>query len=535
MQENNNKSVTENILLSIALMVSNRKDTIQKCLDSLTPIREQLPCELIILDTGCDKELRTVLEEYGDVVKSFTWCNDFSKARNETLKLASGEWYLYLDDDEWFVDTAEIIAFFKSGEYRNYNYASYIQRNFLDMEASQYSDAWVSRMIKKTKETHFESKIHEYLAPLNGNCKGLHSVVHHFGYVYETEEALQRHYDRNRTLLEEMIVEEPENLRWRIHLAQEFRSMKELDKLYQLGEECLALVKDRDEMYDNISLGAFYGAKILVHKERKEYQKGIFECEKALADKRNTKLFLAFCALQLTGFYYWSGNYEKTVFWGLEYLTLYDFFQKNEPVWFIQKHVPFIGECFDKVMIKEVYSELICTGLKQGNHVPLNQYLNQLEWGSGHIYVFEDMIPVLIAAMNDSCGNARQNGVIGWNGLTKQKIADFEPVLKVMYENSALWEYFCNEICQREQEGHDMGPIMALIKQVLPEAVGEPTEKVSPMTPEMEALATQVKSQLTLLLENGMVEQAKEIIAQVRKILPADEELKEMEEQLSSL
>ena len=516
-------------LLSIALMASNRKDTIQKCLDSLTTIRESLPCELIILDTGCDPELREILEKYGDIVESFSWCNDFSKARNETLKLASGEWYLYLDDDEWFVDTNELITFFKSGEYKKYNYASYIQRNFLDMEASQYSDAWVSRIIKRTEDTHFESRIHEYLAPLSGNCKGLRSVVHHFGYVYETEEALWKHYERNRVLLEEMIQEEPENLRWRIHLAQEFRSVNELDQLYQLGEECLELVKNRDERYDNISLGAFYGAKILVHKERKEYEEGIKECEKALNDKRNTKLFRAFCALRLAGFYYWLEDYEKVEVWGKEYLSLYDYFQKNEPVWFIQKNVPFIGECFDKVMIKEVYSELICSGLKRRKMESLKEHLSQLEWGSGHIYVFEDMKPVLIAAMNKSCGKTGQDEIV------EQKIDDFTPILKVMYENSALWEYFCNEICQREQEGHDMGPIMALIKQVLPEAVGEPTEKVSPMTPEMEALATQVKSQLTLLLENGMVEQAKEIIAQVRKILPADEELKEMEEQLSSL
>lgn len=536
----NNSGKKENILLSIALMASNRKDTIQKCLDSLTPIREQLPCELIILDTGCDEELRAVLEQYADIVKSFTWCNDFSKARNETLKFASGEWYVYLDDDEWFVDTEELVTFFLSGEYKKYNYASYIQRNFLDMEASQYTDAWVSRMIKRTEETHFESRIHEYLAPLSGNCKGLSAIVHHFGYVYETEEALWKHYNRNRALLEEVIQEEPNNLRWRIHLAQEFRSVNELDKLYQLGEECLEMVRDRDEMYDNIALGAFYGAKILVHKERKQYSEGIAECESALKDKRNTKLFRAFCALRLTGFYYWSDEYEKTVFWGQEYLTLYDYFQKNEPVWFIQKNVPFIGECFDKVMIKEVYSELICVGLKQGNRKPLKEYLGQLGLGSGHIYVFEDMVPVLIEAMNESCETIRQNRVsvsnetAGRQEKLEQLAEDFAPILHQMYENSALWEYFCNEVCQREQGGCDMRSIMSLIRLVLPEAVEEPAEKAASITPEMQALAAQVKNQLTILMENGMVEQAKGIIAQVRKILPEDEELKEMEKQLAS-
>ena len=33
---------------------------------------------------------------------------------------------MYLDDDEWFVDTRELIEFFVSGEYKKYGQASYI-------------------------------------------------------------------------------------------------------------------------------------------------------------------------------------------------------------------------------------------------------------------------------------------------------------------------------------------------------------------------------------------------------------------------
>ena len=133
-------------ILSIALLVSNRKDTIQKCLDSLTPIREAIPSELIILDTGCDADLRAILDQYADKIENFTWIKDFSAARNVTLQMAEGEWYMYLDDDEWFVETDDLIEFFRSGDYKNHGYASYIQRNYLDMEGSQWADARVSRI-----------------------------------------------------------------------------------------------------------------------------------------------------------------------------------------------------------------------------------------------------------------------------------------------------------------------------------------------------------------------------------------------------
>ena len=46
----------KNPLLSISLLTANRPDTIIKCLDSLTSLRQNVPSELIIVDTGCDQK-----------------------------------------------------------------------------------------------------------------------------------------------------------------------------------------------------------------------------------------------------------------------------------------------------------------------------------------------------------------------------------------------------------------------------------------------------------------------------------------------
>ena len=92
------------VLLTISLLVSGREETTIKCLDSLTPIMQEIPSELILVDTGCSQELKAKLQEYTQQIIPFTWCNDFSKARNAGLERANGEWFLYLDDDEWFVE-----------------------------------------------------------------------------------------------------------------------------------------------------------------------------------------------------------------------------------------------------------------------------------------------------------------------------------------------------------------------------------------------------------------------------------------------
>lgn len=497
-------------ILSIALLVSNRKDTIKKCLDSLTPIREAIPSELIVLDTGCDADLREILDQYADKMESFTWIKDFSAARNVTVKMATGEWYMYLDDDEWFVETDDLIEFFQSGEYKNYGYASYIQRNYLDMQGSQWADAWVSRMIKRTPDLHFESKIHEYMTPMEGNCKGLHSFVDHYGYVYETEEKLWQHYERNATLLNEMIEAEPTNLRWRIHLAQEYRTMRMWHELYDMGTQCISLVKGKDEMYSNIYLGTFYACRILAMREqgleawKKQgangayvspenlgddakyyYKEGIRLCEDALKDKRNSELFQAFYELRMTWFTYWLGRYEEAAEHGLKYLKWLAFFEKNEPLLFLQKSAPIVCDSFDEVMKKEVSSILICVGLRKGSVKYLEEYFDNLKWTEHHLYVFEDIVPVLIEAMDYIEANEQTERI-------------FEKVLKTIQMHGPLYEYYQTQLQQVE----------------------------------MRKLGAQIKEQIRVLIGAGMKEQAKAVIAQVKQMLPGDQELEELEKSL---
>ena len=108
----------EQVLLSIGLLVSNRRDTIKKCIESLTPLREQVACQLIVIDTGCDADIRDYLEGVADVVTDFTWCNDFSAAKNYAIQQATGDWIVFLDADEYF-DSLEKIMYYSDEPHAN--------------------------------------------------------------------------------------------------------------------------------------------------------------------------------------------------------------------------------------------------------------------------------------------------------------------------------------------------------------------------------------------------------------------------------
>ena len=431
---------------------------------------------------------------------------------------------------------------FKNGTYKKYGYASYIQRNFLDMEMTQYTDAWVSRMSRRWPDLHFESRIHEYMTPMQGDCIGLKSIVHHFGYVFETEEALRKHYERNRVLLLEMLEEEPDNLRWRIQLAQEYRSVKESRLLYELGEESLALTKDRTEMYDCISIGAFYGAKILALKEEKRYEDMLAVCLQADADSRMTELCNTFTALREADACFYLMRYAECEKYAGRYVRWKEFWDENEPLLFLQKAVPFVGECLDVVMVKEGYSLLICAGLKQGKTEYLKKYLPKLAWDESSLYVHEEIVQTMIEAMCQ---------------LPREEI--FEELIRLMHGHGPLWEYFCQELVAYEESGHRVTPVMDIIRDVAPDAlrgdvpenrmektvegvgqmctsVVEEAERVSAssgeLSQEMKELASGIKKQLRLLIQNGMKQQALEVLMQVKQMLPQDQELEELEKEL---
>lgn len=430
-------------------MVSNRKDTIEQCLDSLEPLRQSVASELIITDTGCDLELHEYLESRADIVITFTWCNDFAKARNESLCVASGEWYLYLDDDEWFIDTEEIIQFFQSGDYHKYGYANYIQRNYVDRSGVQYSDSWVSRMIRRESDTHFASRIHEYLTPTRGNCKGLKSIVHHYGYVFDTPEDAWKHYERNSKLLEEMMEEEPQEVRWRIQLAQEYRAVKLWDKLYELGEQGLALLQNKNacSLAERIALGSFYASQVMALKEKKEYQKASTICKQAEEDKRNTELFRAYLSLEKADIWYrlaetgQQERYQRSESELQKYFSWVHFFQENEPLYLLQEGTAFIGECFDEVMKIKAYSIATCCGLSQGNISVLKDSLSGLEWEKPFVYVYEGIMRVVAETFMQFAMKHKKNSAAREN----QEMELLQHTFAIICSHSVLWGAFCGE------------------------------------------------------------------------------------------
>ena len=229
--------MNENILLTITMLVSNREDTIEKCLKSIKHLLETVSSELIVVDTAGNEVCMDIVRQYTDNIVKFEWCNDFAAARNAGVERAKGQWLMYLDDDEWFESTQELENFFLSDTYRKYNAAAYVQRNYQDMLGIHWSDMDVIRLAKREKGTRFARKIHECLDPVKDPVYYTHDYVHHYGYVYKTSEERTKHYWRNIKLLLELHEEMPKDSHTTAQLIQEYVGVKEYFSAIQLCEE----------------------------------------------------------------------------------------------------------------------------------------------------------------------------------------------------------------------------------------------------------------------------------------------------------
>ena len=61
----------QEIILTITMLVSDREETIEKCMQSLVHLRTAVPSELIVVDTAGNEKCMSIVREYTDKIVPF--------------------------------------------------------------------------------------------------------------------------------------------------------------------------------------------------------------------------------------------------------------------------------------------------------------------------------------------------------------------------------------------------------------------------------------------------------------------------------
>lgn len=389
--------MSKHIVLTISLLISNRPDTVRKCLDSIRPLLEQVPSELILVDTGCGEEVRSMAKEYTDQIVSFQWCRDFSKARNAGLERAKGEWFLYLDDDEWFEDVTDIVRFFNSGEYRAYGVGIYTQRNYLNLDGSEYAELLVSRMIRLEPDIRFVYKIHECFSRAPGDVKKLDAYVHHYGYIYRSREERETHAMRNISLLLEELEEHPRNMKHILQLVQEYNSIDNREKSLQLSVDSIRIA-EQGPVEGEYCLASLYANEINCYIELERYGDAISRGERHLRSSRPDKLAKALMAGRLTTAYIEKGDYEKALERAKYYWDIYQEYRQNAEA-FMEYDTPVTSTCFHPQRLALILGNGIRAALRFGDDALVWKWFQGMGWEGNKAYVDGKVIREILERM----------------------------------------------------------------------------------------------------------------------------------------
>jgi len=213
------------------MIVKNEENFLADCLESVKNIAD----EIIVVDTGSTDRSVEIAKKYNSQIHKYTWCNDFSAARNESIKYAKGKWILWLDADErlQIKSLGELKKIIKSTQ-KPTVFQVQIHSPIKNGNYKRLSSA--HRLFKNNVGIKFSGRVHEQIS-LNQNGTKIEEqksniIINHLGYDLEKDKQ-QMKSRRNKKLLEKMVSESPQNAYAHYTLAQHYASTDEHLKALQ--------------------------------------------------------------------------------------------------------------------------------------------------------------------------------------------------------------------------------------------------------------------------------------------------------------
>ncbi len=122
--------------------------------------------ELVVLDTGSSDGTKEQAATLGATVYDYIWQDDFAAARNEALKLVTGDWLLFLDADEIYQGKESLRSLLEAAATSSAGYEAIIfDRWNVDGRWQRVDEkpTRVVRAFRRALHLYYEGRIHERL------------------------------------------------------------------------------------------------------------------------------------------------------------------------------------------------------------------------------------------------------------------------------------------------------------------------------------------------------------------------------------
>lgn len=232
--------------LSVIMIVKNEAAVLAECLQSVAGIAD----EIVIGDTGSTDGTAAVAAEFGARFHEIGWNDDFAAARNETIRLAWGEWLLHMDADEVLdpdsaaevraivdadteSDAVEVILANYCNDPRAWRWVAADPESPHSKGYSGYLPVGLLRLFRNRRGIEYRESVHENITAsiheIGGAIRPSSILIHHYGYEGPA--------DRRR-----------EKARFYLELARQkaARNPGDVKCLHDLAEQALGCGEERE-------------------------------------------------------------------------------------------------------------------------------------------------------------------------------------------------------------------------------------------------------------------------------------------------
>jgi Flp pilus assembly protein TadD len=241
--------------------------------------------QIVLVDTGSTDRTIALARELGAEVSEYRWRDDFSAARNESLRHCRGDWILVLDADEVvaagdlkalraLAETDDSVAYrFVTRNYGfNSELAGWVTCDAKDPNARGcpgWHPSIKTRLFKNDPEVRFEGRIHE-LVMGSLDRLGVRRIlcdipIHHYGRV-QLQERLRAKQAYYLSLGRKKVLESPADAKSHFELGNQLHEVGDYDGALESYRCALEIEPDSSVVLANLGsisykLGDYSGAR----------------------------------------------------------------------------------------------------------------------------------------------------------------------------------------------------------------------------------------------------------------------------------
>lgn len=200
------------------MIVKNESASLEKCLSLARPHVD----EIVVVDTGSTDGTQDIAHRYADVYDEIEWPDSFSIARNHSFDMATGDYILVLDGDEYIEGEREWMRIRKAVNRRNLLCVQLPIVNLLRKDQLVAADrCYQERVMRNHPRLRYTGRVHNQIqdtlrrmsAETNQEIIRVEAEVVHTGYALTSDDMAKKYAPRLKLLQYEYENPRDETLR----------------------------------------------------------------------------------------------------------------------------------------------------------------------------------------------------------------------------------------------------------------------------------------------------------------------------------